>query len=152
MRHSAPPAAYEAPPLALLAGAGTSARPRSASSAWTGAAGVGAALVAIVLLRDWTAAPWLKTLATLGAAAAAMILVDVAIYQTHLNPTTGLTRATLRPVDPLRLAQKLVGFWLTIAALAAAYCLLPPLAGDSFASFRSAALWCPPALSVFSPF
>ena len=51
-----------------------------------------------------------------------------------------------------RVTQKLVGFWLTIGALAAAYCLLPPYATDFFAPFREAALWCLPALVVFSPF
>ena len=81
-----------------------------------------------------------------------MVLVEVALYRTHLNPTTGLSQQPLRPIDPLRVAQKLVGFWLTIGALAAAYCLLPPYATDFFAPFRAAALWCLPALVVFSPF
>ena len=152
MGYSAPPEAFEAPSPVLFAGFQPIARPRSATGVWTGAAGVAATLVAIVLLRDWLAPSWLKALAVLGGVAATMALVEVAVYRTHLNPTTGLSQQPLRPIDPLRMAQKLVGFWLTIGALAAAYCLLPSYATDFFAPFREAALWCLPALVVFSPF
>lgn len=152
MAHSAPAEALQTPSPGQFGGFQALARPRSATGMWTGAAGVAATLVAIVLLRDWPAPAWLKALAVLGGVAATMVLVEVVIYRTHLNPTTGLCRQAVRPIDFPRAAQKLVGFWLTIGALAAAYGLLPPLATEYFAPFRAAALWCLPALVVFSPF
>ena len=127
-------------------------RPTSATGLWTGAAGVVAALTAIVLLRDWLQPSWLKALTVLGAAAFAMLFVDLGLYRAHRNPTTGLARQPLRPLDPRRLVQKLAGFWLTIGALAAAYWLLPVYADDFFVPFKQAALWCLPAVVVISPF
>jgi protein-S-isoprenylcysteine O-methyltransferase Ste14 len=126
--------------------------PPSATSLWTGSAGVAAAIAAIVLLRDWLEPSWLKTLAVLAAAAAAMLFVDLVVYRAYCNPSTGLAREPLRPLNPARIAQKLFGFWLTIGAVAAAYWLLPEYTGDFFAPFRDAALWCLPALVVVSPF
>jgi hypothetical protein len=126
--------------------------PPSATSVWTGVAGVAGALVAIVLLRDWLQPSWIKALAVLGCAAAAMLGIDVLVYRVHQNPTTGLAQRPLRPLDPLRVVQKLVGFWLTIGALAILYWLLPEYAGDFDVPFREAALWCLPALVVASPF
>ena len=151
MGYSAPLQAFEAPSSTLIAAFPARARPRSATGLWTGAAGVAATLLAIVLLRGWLAPAWLKALAVLAGVAATMILVEVAVYRTHLNPTTGLSWRALRPIDLRRSAQKLIGFWLTIGALAGAYCLLPPLATEFFAPFRAAALWGLPALAIFSP-
>lgn len=125
--------------------------PKSAAGIWTGIAGIVAAITAIVLLRDWLQPSWMKTLAVLGAGAAAMILVDVAVYRTYLNPTTGLAQAPLRPFDPWRFAQKLVGLSATISVVALAYASLPEYAGDYYRPFKQAALWCLPALIVFSP-
>src|SRR5882757_7757742 len=83
-------------------------RPRSASSLWTGVAGIAAALAAIILLRAWLQPSWLKALTVLGAAAAAMLVVDVLFYRVQQNATTGLAQQPLRAFDPLRVTQKLV--------------------------------------------
>jgi protein-S-isoprenylcysteine O-methyltransferase Ste14 len=126
-------------------------RPRSASAAWTGLAGALAAIAAIVVLRDWLQPAWMKALAVVAVAAIAMVAVDIGIYGTPRNATTGLALAPLRRFDPMRFAQKLIGFWLTIGALALAYALLPVYAAAFFAPFRMAALWCLPALVVIAP-
>ena len=96
-------------------------RPRSATGAATGVAGVIAALAAAVLLRDWLETGIVKTLAVLCITALAMLLVDLGLYRVHHNPTTGLALRPLRSLDPLRVARKLVGLWLTLGAIAAAY-------------------------------
>lgn len=118
---------------------------------WTGLAGVVAAAVAIVLLRDWLQPGWLKTLAVAGATAGAMVVVDALILRSVLNPSSGLASATVRPLDLARVGLKLVGFWSTIAVLALAYAVLDQYALDSFASFKSAALWLLPGLVVVAP-
>lgn len=127
-------------------------RPRSATGIWTGIAGTAAAIAAIVLLRGWLEPSWLKALAVLAAGAGGMLLVDTVAYRAWSRPTTGLAAQPLRPLDPVRVAQKLAGFWLTIGALAAGYALLPPYAAAFFAPFRATALWSLPFLVVASPF
>jgi hypothetical protein len=126
--------------------------PRSASAAWTGLAGVGAGLLAMLLLRDWLQPVWLKTLCVLASSAVVMVAVDVLVYRTYRNPTTGLSREPLRPLDPLRLFHKLMGFWLTIGVIAAAYAVIPEYAGAFYQPFKDAALRCLPMLLVASPF
>ncbi|HWB43889.1 MAG TPA: isoprenylcysteine carboxylmethyltransferase family protein [Hyphomicrobiaceae bacterium] len=128
------------------------ARPRSATGALTGLVGVIAALAAATLLRNWLEPVWLKSLATVALAAAAMLAVDLGIYRSHLNPGTGLSQPPLRPLDPVRVTQKLVGFWVTVGVIAFAYWLLPEYARDAYAPFKQAALWCLPALVALSPF
>ncbi len=117
----------------------------------TGVAGVVAALSAAVLLRDWLQPGWLKTLVVLAAAAAAMLTVDVGLYRSHRNPGTGLSRRPLRPLDQSRILRKLLGFWATIAVIAAVYWLLPEYAADQYHPFLEAALTCLPAIIVLSP-
>jgi protein-S-isoprenylcysteine O-methyltransferase Ste14 len=133
-------------------GADAVPRPRSASALWTGFAGLAVAGLAAMLVRDWLQPDWLKTLAVMGAAAGAMMLADALLYRTWLNPTTGLTQAALRPLDVPRVALKLAGLWLSIAALAVAYALAAEYSGDLYTSFKSAALWCLPGLAVAAPF
>jgi len=118
----------------------------------TGVAGVMAALVAAVLLRDWLQPVWLKALAVLTIAAVAMLAIDLGVYRVQLNPTTGLAQQPLRPFDLLRVARKLIGFWATIGFVAFLYWLLPEYAADLYQPLFSAGLWCLPALLVLSPF
>ena len=136
-----PDAAFEAP-----------GRPRSATPMLTGLVGVAAAVAAALLLRDWLQPVWLKSLAVLGATAAAMLAVELGIHRTHLNPTTGLALQPLRPFDAVRVACKLVAFWITIGCIGFAYWLLPEYARDLYAPFKQAALHCLPALLILSPF
>jgi hypothetical protein len=136
----------------LRIGADPVPRPRSASTPWTGLAGLAAAGLAAMLVRDWLQPDWLKTLEVMGAAAGAMMLVDALLYHTWLSPTTGLTQAALRPLDAQRVALKLSGLWISIGALAVAYALPAEYSGELYASFKSAALWCLPGLAVASPF
>jgi protein-S-isoprenylcysteine O-methyltransferase Ste14 len=133
-------------PVALPA-----APPRSASSGCVGGSGLGAALVAIALLQSWLQPNWIKALAVLGIAAAAMVATDALVHRVR-GEMWGLGSTPLRPLDLVRVGQKLIGFWLTMGALAAVYALLPVYAEASFAPFRDAALACLPALLVVSPF
>ena len=135
----------------LLPVARPAAPPRSASSAWVGAAGIVAALIAIAVLQPWLQPSWMKALAVLGIVAATMMVVDAAVHRLR-GEAWGLGSAPLRPLDLVRVGQKLVGFWLTMAALTAAYALLPVYTDASFAPFKAAALACLPALVIVSPF
>ncbi|HEX4297997.1 MAG TPA: isoprenylcysteine carboxylmethyltransferase family protein [Devosia sp.] len=125
--------------------------PRSASSAWVGATGIAAALSSIALLQSWLEPGWMKAVAVLAIVAAAMIATDAATHRLRGVPW-GLDAQALRPPNLLRVGQKLVGFWLTIGALAAGYWLLPVYADPAFDAFRDAAFGCLPALVVVAPF
>jgi len=126
--------------------------PGSASGQWTGVAGVLTALASAWLLRDWAEAAHLKTLAVLALSTVAMLAVDLFAYRVQLNPTTELAPEPIRPVDPLRLFQKLVGFWMTIGCIAALYALLPEYGNAFYQPFKDAALYVLPGLIVASPF
>ena len=128
------------------------ARPVSASGALTGVTGIVAALAGAVFLHDWQVATYLRAITVLGFAAAGMIAVDVLIYKVQDNPTTGLARHPIRSFDLLRVARKFVGFWLTIAIIAALYALIPEYQNDFYQPFKDAALHVLPALLLFSPF
>ena len=131
-------------PLAAL-------RPPSASSGWVGIAGVVAVLAAIALLQSWFEPAWVKAVAVMGAAALAMVCADIVTHRVRGLPW-GLRSQSARRLDLVRIGQKLVGFWLTIGVLAAAYWLLPVYAYASFAPFKDAAFACLPALIVIAPF
>jgi hypothetical protein len=111
-----------------------------------------AAGLAIVVLREWPQPSWLKTMVVLGASAAAMILVSLALNRAASSLSTGIAPQPLRPLDAQRIALKLAGFWSTVAALALAYCVLSEYAADLYAPFKWAALWCLPGLAVVAPF
>jgi protein-S-isoprenylcysteine O-methyltransferase Ste14 len=115
-------------------------------------AGVAAAVAALLVLQGWLQPIWLKALIVAAVTAIAMIATEVGYYRTHLSPTTGLAPAPARPLAPVRIAQKLVGFWLTCGAVAAAYAVLPEYAGEFYRPFKEAALWCLPGLAAASPF
>lgn len=127
-------------------------RPRSATAAFTGLAGLLAALGAIVLLQHWLQPPWLKALLVVAATAFAMIAVELGVYRSHRNSSSGLAEAPLRQLDLSRVGQKLVGFWGTLAVIAACYLVIPEYAGAFYAPFKSAALWCLPGLALAAPF
>jgi len=127
-------------------------RPPSASGALTGAAGAIAALGSALLLREWPQTGTIKTLAVLFATAAVMIGVDLLVYRVQRNAGREMTRQPQRRLDLLRVAQKLVGFWLTIGMIAALYVLIPEYKSPFYAPFKDAALLLLPALLVVSPF
>jgi isoprenylcysteine carboxyl methyltransferase (ICMT) family protein len=149
-------AGAQAARLRAAGDAGTSSplreRPRSASGALTGAAGVIAALGSALLLRDWPQTDIIKTLAVLFTTAAAMIGVDLLVYRVHRNAGREMTRQPKRALDLLRVAQKLMGFWLTIGIIAALYALVPEYKNAFYTPFKDAALLLLPALLVASPF
>ncbi len=127
-------------------------RPRSASGVLTGAAGVVAALSSAFLLRDWPQAGHIKTLAVLFATATVMIGVDLLVYGVQRNPGRAMTRQPKRGLDLVRIAQKFLGFWLTIGTIAALYALIPEYKNTFYTPFKDAALLLLPAVLVLSPF
>ena len=127
-------------------------RPRSASGAWTGAAGIAAALGSAYLLRDWTQGGTLKTLAVLFATAALMIGVDLIVYRVQRHAGREMAGQPQRSLDLLRVGRKLVGFWLTIGIIAAAYAVIPEYKNAFYDPFKQAALLLLPALLVVAPF
>jgi protein-S-isoprenylcysteine O-methyltransferase Ste14 len=128
------------------------ARPKSASGVLTGLAGVVAALGSAYLLRDWSQAGHIKTLAVLGATAGVMIGVDVLVYKVQRNAGREMSREPKRKLDLLRIGQKLVGFWATIGIIAALYAVIPEYQSAFYTPFKDAALLLLPAILVASPF
>jgi protein-S-isoprenylcysteine O-methyltransferase Ste14 len=126
-------------------------RPRSAVSGWVGPAGLAVSLIVIPALQSWLAPNWLKAVAVMLAVAGAMIAADALTHRLG-GRRYGLKNQALRDLNPVRVGQKLAGFWLMIGALAAAYGLLPVYAAASFTPFKDAALACLPALVVIAPF
>jgi hypothetical protein len=118
----------------------------------TGAAGVIAALGSALLLRDWPQTGTIKTLTVLFATAAVMIGIDLLVYRVQRNAGREMTRQPQRNLDLLRVAQKLLGFGLTIGIIAALYALIPEYKNPFYAPFIDAALFLLPALLVVSPF
>lgn len=126
-------------------------RPKSASGALTGVAGILAAVAAAYLVRGWQQPAHVRSLAVLLLAAAGMVAVDLLVYRVQRDAGRGM-RAPARSADPLRVARKLVGFWLTIGIVAALYALIPEYGNSFYAPFKAAALLVLPGLVVVSPF
>jgi protein-S-isoprenylcysteine O-methyltransferase Ste14 len=118
---------------------------------WTGFAGLAAATIAIIVIADWLQPTWLKTLIVLGAGAAAMVVVDLAVFRVGRNAGTGLAQEPLRPPDIRRVGLKLAGLWATVALVAAVYALAIEYTAELYASFKSAALWALPGFILASP-
>lgn len=127
-------------------------RPKSASGTLTGTAGVVAALSSGYLLRDWSQPGAVKTLAVLFATAAVMVTVHLLVYRVNTSAGREMALQPKRDLDLLRLLQKLVAFWLTIATIAALYALIPEYNDPFYAPFKEAALLLLPPLFVVSPF
>ncbi|GAB2177403.1 isoprenylcysteine carboxylmethyltransferase family protein [Dongia sp. agr-C8] len=104
------------------------------------------------MLRGWTETGPVKTLAVLFTTAATMIAVDLIVYRVQRNAGREMARPSVRPLDLLRVVQKLVGFWLVIGAIAALYGLIPEYQDAFYAPFKQAALLLLPALLIASPF
>jgi protein-S-isoprenylcysteine O-methyltransferase Ste14 len=126
-------------------------RPRSATAMPTAWTGLAASIATIVLLKDAAWALHLKTLAVVGAAAAPMIVLDLGCFRTFRNPESGLAQATINSWSPNRIVRKLIGFAATLAALAAAYAVLPEYAGSFYDPVRQAAWFCLPWLLIAAP-
>ena len=131
--------------------AGTPSRRRTASGALTGLAGLVAGVAASVLLRYWLEPVAVRGLVVAAAVGVAMLTVDLLVYRVDRNVTRELSDTPLRPLDPRRIAIKLVSFWLTLGMIAAAYALLPIYRDSFYAPFRLGGVLVLPALAVASP-
>lgn len=110
-------------------------RPASATAPLTGIVGVIAVAVTVALLRDPAMPVYLKALFVAGSTAAAMIAVEILIFKTHRNPSTGLSLTPLRPLSLERVARKLMGLFATFSVIAAGYWLFPVYRRPLFESF-----------------
>lgn len=126
--------------------------PKSASTIWTGIAGLVAGAAMASVIADWLQPTWLKALAVLATAAAAMVVVDVLLYRAGENPSSGLSRDPLRPLGWRRVAAKLAGFWLTISTIGIAYAVLSEYARELYTPFKDAMLFLLPGVAAVSPF
>jgi len=126
-------------------------RPISATATITGLVGLVAGGLAIVALRGWNEAPYIKTLTVMALVALPMIAVDAGLFHTWRNPSTGLAPGPVNAFHLERFLRKLVGFWLTIGALAFVYWLLPEYSRDFFQPFFGAARFALSILVVASP-
>ncbi|MDX8439432.1 methyltransferase family protein [Mesorhizobium australafricanum] len=135
----------------MLRSSAPDAPPRSATGPWSGIAGLVAAIAAVISLRWWQQPDYVRTLAVLAVVALAMVVVDLQVYRVHLNASSGLSAAPMRPLDVKRTLHKLVGLWLTVGAVAALYWLLPVYADSFYGPFKQAALYGLPALVLLSP-
>ncbi len=132
--------------------AGNNSAPASAASALTGASGALALVGASIWLRDWLQPNYIKALAVLAIAAAAMTLVELVVYRVHRNAGTGLSQVPLRRIDLHRIGRKLIGFWLCCGLAGALYWMIPAFAEAFFQPFRKAALFLLPGLVAVAPF
>ncbi len=122
-----------------------STRPRSATSELTALSGLGAGILAMLLLRGAAFALPMKALGVVAATAAPMIIV--ALHRRREEPSA----APLNLVNPNRLVRKLVGFAATLGALFGIYWLLPEYAGSFYAPVWAAAHALAPWLAIATP-
>ena len=127
-------------------------RPKSATAALTGLAGLAGFAMALAGL---VSSPWpvhVKALSVLAATAIAMIAVDMLYFRTYRNASTGLGTEGLRPLDVERLLRKIIGFVATLSVLAAAYWVLPEYRRDFYEPYWAALHVIVPAALVAAPF
>ncbi len=126
--------------------------PVSATRLLTGLTGLAAAVIAIFGLKHLDMPLHEKTLLTIFSTAAAMNVVDLAVYRTWANPSAGMALRAVNPWSVERIFSKLVGFWATIGVLAAAYLTFPEYHGAFYVEPLAAARLTLPWLLLMSPF
>lgn len=107
--------------------------PPSATSIAITAAGYATGAGAMVAMGLGAIPPVIAGLISLAIIAAILAAGDLAILRVHRRPSAGL--AAPGPIDPGRIAVKLLALAATLAVPAALYAVLLPLAGDRFVVF-----------------
>ncbi|MGC4077448.1 MAG: isoprenylcysteine carboxylmethyltransferase family protein [Rubrivivax sp.] len=87
-------------------------------------------------------------LAVLAATIVPMMLSEALLYRAHRHETSGLAAAVLDAWNLPRIGKKLLGFWFTIAVLAAIYWALPEYQAEFYRPFLNA---MPVVLLVLAP-
>jgi protein-S-isoprenylcysteine O-methyltransferase Ste14 len=126
-------------------------RPISATRSLTGLAGVVFAVIAGLVLKRPDMPLHEKTLLVIFGTAAAMIVVDFAMYRTWTNPSAGMALRPINGWNVERILSKLIAFWVTIGVLAAAYLVFPEYHGDFYAQALAAIRLTLPWLLLISP-
>ncbi|MGE4251443.1 MAG: isoprenylcysteine carboxylmethyltransferase family protein [Parvibaculaceae bacterium] len=126
-------------------------RPPSATDLLTGLLGAATAGIALAVLAGIALPLHVKALMIIAAAAAVMILAEIALFKTQANPSTGLSPALLRPFSAERTFRKLIGFLATLSAVGVAYWLLSEYQGDFYDPYWAALRLCVPWILLLSP-
>ncbi|MEJ0011696.1 MAG: isoprenylcysteine carboxylmethyltransferase family protein [Bauldia sp.] len=138
---------YVAPELAPA----NATRPVSATRMATALTGFAASAIAIVALKRPGLPLHEKTLLVVFITAAAMILVDLALFRTSANPSAGMALRPANAWNVERIVSKLIGFWATLGAVAAAYLVFPEYHGNFYAEASAAVRLMLPWLALISP-
>jgi isoprenylcysteine carboxyl methyltransferase (ICMT) family protein YpbQ len=129
---------------------GASALPTSVTSLAVNLAGL-VSFSAVLALYGWEAsgtAPAVITVMCIAAFALPIAILDLLVLGVHRRPSTGLDFSAGPRPDRGRLFVKLIGFYATLAVVAAAYWLLPEYGHDYYASFWQAASAWGPVLAI----
>ncbi len=127
-------------------------RPVSATRLLTGLTGLAVAVICILGLKRLAMPLHEKTLLIIFGTAAAMIIVDLAVYRSWANPSAGMALGPINGWSFERILSKLIGFWATVGVLAAAYLIFPEYHGNFYAEPLAAARLTLPWLLLISPF
>jgi isoprenylcysteine carboxyl methyltransferase (ICMT) family protein YpbQ len=128
-----------------------SLRPSSATTQLTGIAGVIAVGIAVTILREPALPVYLKALFIAAAAAAAMIVIETALFRTHHNPSTGLTSTPSHPFSLERTVRKVTALYVTFSVIAAGYWFFPIYRRPLFDNFWPAIELVMPCVILAAP-
>jgi protein-S-isoprenylcysteine O-methyltransferase Ste14 len=120
------PAAAAPPPPTL---------PPSASSFAVNCLGLAALFASYYFLRGSAASLQTKVVLVLTCVAVPIGLIDIFVFRVHRRPSTGLDWDKPSDADPVRVATKVLGFGVTVAAIAFAYWLFPEYHGSFYDPF-----------------
>lgn len=127
-------------------------RHHSATSLLTGFVGIAAAIVAIIAVSDAEFPKYAKAMIVILATAVAMIIVEIAVFRSYLNATTGLSASPLRPFSLERTITKLTGFLATLVAIGIIYWLLPEYHRGFYKPYWAALRLAIPWVLALAPF
>jgi protein-S-isoprenylcysteine O-methyltransferase Ste14 len=126
-------------------------RPKSATAAMTGVAGLAGFALALAALVNSSWPVHGRALAALAATAIAMIAVDTLYFRTYRNDSTGLGPVKLKPLQVERILRKLIGLIATLAILAAVYWILPEYRREFYAPYWAALYVIVPVMLATAP-
>ena len=106
----------------------------------------------VLYAREPRTAPVAIAVACTAGFALPIAILEMLVLAVHRRASTGLDFAAPQRPDPQRLFVKLVGFYATVLAVAAAYWLLPEYGHDYYASFWEAASEWWPVLALAVPY
>ena len=122
-------------------------RPDAAAAQWVSAIGAVSFAVTVLLVGAADVPLAVATLICAAATAAPMIVADLLVHRVHRRPSTGLGDQ-VGPLDPRRIAVKLVGLYGTFALLALAYHVIPEYEQKRYDAFWAVIGMVLPTLAI----